>query len=217
MIQWLWNVLTAPTCVGCGKPVNRDGDWCTPCFTKAYAPHYIKSNEPYISRVLAATYYEGGIRTMMHDVKFHSRKERARGAAPFLHRLIMDDTYRDFWHFDYLIPVPTSEKKKADRGYNQVDLFFKDWSNDVFGPRWLDCLHKIDHTEAMWHLTKRERFQNLKGAFYGNDAYKSLIRHKNILLVDDIYTTGATVGEISKVLHQFQVKDIRVLTLAGSV
>ena len=123
--------------------------------------------------------------------------------------------------YDYIVPVPSSETKKKKRGYNQVDLFFKNWAYSLenIDKRyfvWLDCIYKFETSSDMWSLTHKERHQNIDNAFVINAEYKDTdFSTKRILIVDDIYTTGATIEAVAKVLRSYNPSRLDALTLAS--
>lgn len=81
---------------------------------------------------------------------------------------------------------------------------------------WLDCLYKMDTHKDMWRLTGTERLETVKHAFMWNREYnETIIKGKRILLVDDIYTTGATLESAGTVLRQYKPASIESLTLAS--
>ncbi len=238
MNNYFWSFLFPPTCPACGASVDKEGDWCPSCFLKANSLHLIEPEGSCIEKIWILGKYEGGLKTIIQDVKFRGKKERAHGAAPFLQEFlhILDNNVP----MDYIVPIPVSRKNKEKRGYNQVDLFFKEWAlQNSFS--WLDCLHKLDFTAPMWHLSKRDRFDNMKGAFLfkeklviermirepgllnrgkpieekiGKDP-EALFEGKHILLVDDVYTTGATLEAAAGILRGKGCKKIEALTLAS--
>ena len=103
-----------------------------------------------------------------------------------------------------------AKRKKAKRGYNQVDLFFLEWAHSLWeidrkNFKWLDCIYKFDTSRDMWGLTNKERHQNIDDAFVICADYKDIdFTNKNILIVDDIYTTGATIEAVAKVLQSIK-------------
>ena len=226
----LWDFLFPPVCPHCGAPVATQGDWCKACFTDLlhirHVPHKFLH---YVDDVCVLAEYRGGLKSMIYDVKFNEKKEQSKGAAPFLAsynfymkydtRSITGDNYKSV--YDYIVPVPSSEKKKAKRGYNQVDLFFRHWAqslekmdNNYF--IWLDCIYKFDTSNDMWALTNKERHQNIDDAFVIRAEYKNIeLINKSILIVDDIYTTGATIEAVAKVLRVYKPLKIDALTLAS--
>ena len=166
---------------------------------------------------------------MIYDVKFNEKKEQSKGAAPFLvsYNFYMKYNESNIVNsnckimYDYIVPVPSSEKKKAKRGYNQVDLFFFEWAHSLWeidrkNFKWLDCIYKFDTSRDMWGLTNKERHQNIDDAFVICADYKDIdFTNKNILIVDDIYTTGATIEAVAKVLQKHKALRVDALTLAS--
>ena len=123
--------------------------------------------------------------------------------------------------YDYIVPVLSSKEKKAKRGYNQVDLFFLEWAHSLLeinrkNVKFFDGIYKFDTSQDMWRLTNKERHQNIDDAFVVKAEYKDMeIADKNILIVDDIYTTGATIEAVTKVLRSYKPLKIDALTLAS--
>lgn len=112
--------------------------------------------------------------------------------------------------FDLVIPVPLHIKRLRERGFNQSLLLAKAIGKRRGIPVDPFTLKRSKWTEPQVNLSKRDRKMNVKGAF---DIYKD-VGGKRILLVDDVYTTGATVSECSKVLKKNGAKEVCILTLA---
>ncbi len=213
----LWDVLCPPTCIHCGKDVYTQGEWCDTCLQAVMHERCIIG--PKFSSLEwrdMRTDDMGGVKTMLHDIKFNGKKERALGAAPFLQRFTV--TCLDMKYVPTIVvPIPISESKRKQRGYNQVDVLFKNWVMQQ-GWNWVDLLVKLDGSKPMWALTKEERRKNMKGHFLVRpimvDAY--IDKEISILLVDDIYTTGATLLEATETIHAVLPKaKIKALTLAS--
>ena len=118
-------------------------------------------------------------------------------------------------NYDIIIPVPIYKKKKRIRGYNQTELIAREISSEVDGLEYCDdVLLKIIDTNVQSLLSKKERKSNIKDVFEVNYKYIEKIRDKRIILFDDIYTTGSTVNECSRILKKYGVSKILVLTLA---
>ena len=236
----LFDFLFPPVCPNCGTHVQQQGDWCDACFEEVLHVRQVPSK--LLSSLDSAWIladYRGGIKSMIYDVKFNEKKEQSKGAAPFLasYNLRMHD-YRPH----YVIPIPSSAEKKKVRGYNQVDLFFYDWvlsfsnSNRIDGRRsdgsvnggmeyntekevyykWFDCLYKMDTHKEMWSLSGSERHSTIDEAFmWKGTCDSSLLYDKRILLVDDIFTTGATLESAARILRMYHPQYIEALTLAS--
>jgi ComF family protein len=98
------------------------------------------------------------------------------------------------------VPVPLSKKKLRWRGFNQAEEIAKELANFLKIPLISDCLIKTKETKDQVELSEKERKENVKGAFYIKNKEK--IAGKNVLLVDDVFTTGATMEEAAKVLNE---------------
>ncbi len=99
-----------------------------------------------------------------------------------------------------------------ERGYNQSALIAKEIAKNIKEIKYLDTLKKVKNNQRQSTLKKEERKQNVKNVYEIQN--KQIIEGKRIILVDDIYTTGNTVNECSRVLKSNKVSDILVLTLA---
>lgn len=213
----LWDVLCPPTCIHCGKDVYTQGEWCDDCLQAVMHEHCIMGPKfSSLECIYILADYTGGIKTMLHDIKFNGKKERALGAAPFLQHFAV--TCSDMKYVPTIVvPIPISESKRKQRGYNQVDMLFKDWVGQQ-NWKWVDLLVKLDGSKPMWTLTKEERRKNMKGHFLVRSAMADSYVDKeiSILLVDDIYTTGATLLEAAETIHAILPRaNIKALTLAS--
>ena len=236
----LFDFLFPPVCPHCGAHVLQQGAWCDSCIDEVLHVRQVPSKLlSSLDSVWILADYQGGIKSMIYDVKFNEKKEQSKGAAPFLasYNLRMHE-YRPH----YVIPIPSSTEKKKVRGYNQVDLFFYDWvlsfsnSNRNDGRKnddiengftnydteedvyytWFDCLYKMDTHKEMWALSGSERHRTIDTAFMWNEACdSSLLYDKRILLVDDIFTTGATLESAARILKAYHPNYIEALTLAS--
>ena len=236
----LFDFLFPPICPHCGTHVQQQGDWCDACIEEVLHVRQVPSK--LLSSLDSAWIladYRGGIKSMIYDVKFNEKKEQSKGAAPFLasYNLRMHE-YRPH----YVIPIPSSIEKKKVRGYNQVDLFFYDWvvsfsnSNCINSRKkdssdnglmdchnenevcykWFDCLYKMDTHKEMWRLSGSERHSTIDKAFmWKKTCDPSLLYDKRILLVDDIFTTGATLESAARILRRYHPNYIEALTLAS--
>ena len=213
----LWDLLCPPTCIHCGKDVYTQGEWCDTCLQAVMHERCILGpKHSSLECIYILADYIGGIKTMLHDIKFNGKKERALGAAPFLQRFTV--TCLDMQYVPTIVvPIPISESKRKQRGYNQVDVLFKNWVMQQ-GWKWEDLLLKLDGSKPMWTLTKEERRKNMKGHFLVRPTMLGAYVDKeiSILLVDDIYTTGATLLEAAETIQAILPRaNIKALTLAS--
>jgi ComF family protein len=125
--------------------------------------------------------------------------------------------------FDVVIPVPLHAGKLRERGFNQAFLLVRDWTHMAkrlcikLPFRCIDrnILQRHNPTIAQTGLGKKERQKNIRGVF--NVKNKEKIIQKRILLVDDVYTTGATANECAKTLLAGGAARVDVLTLARTI
>ncbi len=169
-----------------------------------------KERKIYYDRILYFFEYKGIIRKLILKYKFQSQA--------YLNNLFSEIILRDensckvLEDYDLLIPVPMYEKKKKQRGYNQTELISKNVCEKLNIILDINSVIKIRNTKVQSTLSAEERKENLKNAFYVQNKEK--IKDKKIIVFDDIFTTGETVNEISKVLKKSGAKEILILILA---
>ena len=156
--------------------------------------------------------YQGIIRRMILDYKFNEEAYLYKTFVNFL--LKNKNFFEKLEKYDTIIPVPISNKRLKSRGYNQSLLLAREISrNTSFNLKLqTDCLIKVKDIIEQSKLNKEERAKNIQGVyelFNGKKLY-----NKKILLVDDIFTTGSTVNECSKVLRKANPKTIGIFTIA---
>ena len=170
----------------------------------------IKPRNKYFKELISIFKYEGIIRDKILQYKFEDKAYMYNTFAKII--LKNEKICGLLKKYDIIIPVPIHKKRKAQRGYNQTQLIASKISKYVEIKLCDDVLIKSKNTIAQSKLNKNKRKQNIKGAFKILNSEK--IQGKNILLFDDIYTTGSTVNECSKILTRAGAKRIGVLTIA---
>ena len=153
--------------------------------------------------------YDGIIRKKIIKYKFLN--------APYLYyffaSVILDDLklIEYIKKFDIIIPVPIHKKRKKKRGYNQSELIAKVISQKLDIQLQLNVLYKIRNNLPQSTLNQAERKYNAKNVYILKN--KELIENKNILIFDDIYTTGNTVNECSKILKMAGAKEKEIMEI----
>lgn len=112
---------------------------------------------------------------------------------------------------DIIIPVPMYKKKQSQRGYNQTELITK-ILQEKSGIKEEKVLLKVKNTKTQSLLEINERKHNIENSFCIKNS--EIVKNKNVIIFDDIYTTGATVNEISKLLKDANAKEVFVLVIA---
>ena len=204
----------SPICSTCGVVFeSREGEDhdCGECLN---APKRFK-----IAR--SAGVYDKVLMAAIHCLKY---KEKIQLARPLGVLLFM--AFCRYWNkgnINLIVPVPLHKRKFRSRGFNTSFLFVKEWAfitkalNGALPviPVAGDILVRKRWTEPQTGLGRKERLQNIKNAFGVRDTSK--IKGEKILLVDDVYTTGATANECAKVLMRAGAARVDVLTLARAM
>lgn len=154
--------------------------------------------------------YEGIIRNIILNYKFNEKPYLYKSFVNFFNKY--QKRYLQFNFYDIIIPIPISKKRLKQRGYNQSYLLAKEIANTLNIRLETQLLVKVKDNIAQSTLSKIERIQNTTG------VYKTLnnerIINKNILLIDDIYTTGSTAEECCKILKLAGANNIDIFTIA---
>jgi len=205
LIDSLFAILFPPRCLICRK--TGDEALCPNCISK------IKRIPCQNDEARSVGVYEGVLRTAIKKLKFKSKKKLARPLAFLLVEYL--NNWAPSETIDYIVSVPLSKKRLRSRGFNQVDLLADVVSGELNIPFASDLLLRTKETKPQFELKREERFKNLKGAFEVSNTGN--VKGKNILLLDDILTTGSTVSECAKVLKEAGASKICVLTLARAI
>lgn len=154
--------------------------------------------------------YEGLIRKLIIDYKFH---EKSYIYETFVNFILKDEKiFKKLKTYDTIIPVPISKQRMKERGYNQSLLLARKISYVLHIALETKCLVKIKNVTEQSKLNKEERQQNIQSVYELKNG--EILNNKQILLIDDIYTTGSTVNECSRILQQANPKKIDVFVLA---
>lgn len=204
------NELYPKQCIICGKLYNDE--ICNKCYkTLEILVKSQKYENKSFNEHIYLFKYEGKIRNLIIDYKFNDKAYLSN----FFTKIIIknEKICRKIKSYDIIIPVPIHKKRKNERGYNQSELIAKKIAKNINELELvIDCLIKEKNTVAQSTLTKQQRKQNVKQVYKLENKEK--IQNKKIILIDDIYTTGSTVEECSKILKQNGAKEILILTIA---
>ncbi len=190
-------------CIICGKPLEKDSK-INKCYSCLIQPHYF-------SKTISVVEYKGIIKKAIYKFKYGKKPYMSKAfGALILDRLLENDI--DEHDIDIIVPVPLHRIKLIKRGFNQAEVLGKYISNVLDIPLSVNNLVRKNRTSRQNKLDKLERQKNIEGAF--KVRKKELFKDMSILLVDDIFTTGATVDECSKILLNAGAKEIKVLCIA---
>ena len=150
------------------------------------------------------------IRNIILNYKFNDKSYLYKTIVNFL--LKNEKFFKILKSYDTIIPVPISQKRYKERGYNQSYLIAKEMAKRLEIQCDKDTLIKTKNVIEQSKLNKEERQKNIEGVYKLRN--QKMLQNKKILLIDDIYTTGSTVKECSKVLSKAKPKKIGVFTIA---
>lgn len=184
-------------CLRCGRAMKNMADYCDYCQNHKYAFDFARA--PFV--------YENEVVNLVHKLKYGGGKYLAEVMAEFM----ADEYYESGFDADIVTFVPMHEKKKHKRGYNQAEEIARALSGILELPL-VDVLDRVKLTDNLAKLGKAERAEAIDGAIALNPGVK--VKRKKILLVDDVFTTGATSNECARVLKRAQSSKIFVLTFA---
>jgi ComF family protein len=186
-------------CDHCGRKTNQSYNYCIEC--KAYPTAYEKARSVFC--------YENDIVKLISGFKNNNKRYLAENFSDFFLPLY----YKYFFRTDLIAFVPMQNVDEKVRGYNQSELLAIKLAVKVNKMVLYGVIEKVKPTKNQKNLNRNERLNNLKGAFSIKKCKE--IAGKNILLIDDILTTGATAHTISEKLLKAGAKCVNVLTIAS--
>lgn len=163
----------------------------------------------YFNKAISALEYTGIVKDAIYKFKY---KNKAYMYKMFGYMLIKSLKEEDIQDIDLIVGVPLHKKKKIKRGFNQAYLLGKYIGKELDVKVDKKSLVRIKETSTQNKLNKTSRLLNIKNAFKVKN--EELFKDKKVLLIDDIFTTGSTVNECSKVLMKAGAKEVVVLTIA---
>ena len=227
------DLLLPPLCLGCRAPLISHDALCVTCWqgidfirqplcdrlglpmpfdpgggrlisaAAAAAP-------PDYDRARAVAHYGGTMRTLVHALKFEDRQELRRLLGRLLHeagRELLTDA-------DLIVPVPLSRWRLFSRRFNQAALLGGELARLTALPHAPLVLQRTKRTKSQVGLTRRQRRENMAGAFAVEQRRKAKISGRRVLLIDDVVTTGATVSACARALKRAGAIRVDVLALA---
>ena len=211
MLAYLWGLLFPPKCVLCGS-VLKDGeqDLCKVCRVEAPLFPNRKRKLQFLDSFAAVWYYEKNIRRSLLRFKFYGKRSYAKSYGRLLAMELLNE-HPD--GFDILTWVPISPLRKLRRGYDQVELIAKAVGTEL-GVEPVPLLIKNRSNPPQARITgEARRRANVLGVYALRED--AAVHGKKIVLLDDILTTGATMGEAARVLLTAGAKEIHGAAVAA--
>ena len=206
--------ISAPMCTCCGIPFKSRQDQnhlCGDCIT-----HPKK-----FRMARAAMACDQQLMVLIHRFKYASKTQLASPLGGMMLSIFMQQWEGE--KIDLILPIPLHPQKFRSRGFNQSYLLIHSWKAVASAmhialpdiPIHTDVLIRSKATVPQTGLNRRQRLKNVKGVF--SLRFPEKIYDKKLLVVDDVYTTGATVNECARILLKFGAEQVDVLTLARAI
>lgn len=213
-------------CLVCETPINTDNFWlCQDCidgFTINYADtckvclnftindicNHCQLKPPYYDNMIATYFYTKPLSTFLHKLKYNKKIQYSRILAQLFYKTIIKQVQQ---LPDIVIPVPIHTNKLLQRGFNQSEellKYFKNWHNIK-----IVSAIKLNHTTNQVGLNLSTRVKQMAGSFH----LHANLDNKNIAIVDDVVTTGATVNELAKLCKRLGAKHIQIWCLLRTI
>lgn len=189
-----------PRCKKCGKPVRfQEQEYCHDCERMHF----------YYEQGKSIWLHQKPVSTSIYQFKYHNKRIFATYYAEEMYRLY--GKWLRQCRIDVIIPVPLHKKRKRKRGYNQATILAQELGKRSGIPINQKAVVRVGRTTPQKVLNRQQRRRNLKNAFkvtkYWNKA-------RNVLIIDDIYTTGSTIDALAQILKEKGAEKVWFLTIS---
>jgi len=195
-----------PFCANCGRHLalqdleKNTCPSCSRCETNFY-----------FDRAFSPCKYTGTVKKLIHEFKYSGKDYLGKPLGKLMHAFIRDYQL-PIEYLDFLVPIPLHKSRQREREFNQAEILSYEVAREFDKKILANGLIRIKPTKTQTELTFRERCQNVEKSFAVTKP--ELIKGTNLLLIDDVLTTGATSSEAAKCLKEAGAKKVLLLTLA---
>lgn len=213
-VKYIFDFFLPRFCPGCNKKLLTDENpVCIECLSSILIADEIRLEDEYdrnfsSSKIIKDFYSrfvfetDKTLQSVIHALKYQKKFK----LGMYLGEILSEGIKTRNWQVDLIVPVPIHPLKKVERGYNQSDYIVKGLSKSLNIPYSTKLIKRTRHTESQTKLKMKARAQNVADAFVVRNP--KIISGKNILIVDDIITTGATIQECGRVLVKGGAKTV---------
>lgn len=187
-------------CQKCGEKIDGEYNVCLNC----------KTNFRDFDRNFSVFEYSGLAKEMVWKLKYENKKYLAKTMAHFLAEKVISENIT----FDILTCVPTGKQTRRKRGYNQAQLLAQELAKLLNCKADFSVLYRVKENTSQVELSAIERAKNIENSFIV--VNKQAVKGKTVLVVDDVLTTGATMGECAKMLKKAGANKVFGLTFANT-
>ncbi|MEO0101532.1 MAG: ComF family protein [candidate division WOR-3 bacterium] len=227
LFSHLLNFFYPPICPGCGKEFEEEENLlCLTCYQRLFTsslavcprcgrpvPYFKRCGECRpklnLSRIRALGLYQEPFKGILEEFKYYGKVRLGRILGDALSLLLSYDPVLK--RSDFLVPIPLHPARRRERGYNQSEILARRVAERTKIPIAF-CLQRRKNTKSQVDISPEKRFENIEGAFTLRAGYE--IKGKEITLIDDVTTTGATLSAAAKVLRENGAKEVYGLVVA---
>ncbi|MBR5230349.1 MAG: ComF family protein [Firmicutes bacterium] len=224
-IHWLFPMATY--CLCCGKYINSSRSYCIcdHCIRHINWGHVeidLRKEGHRLGRPSCLDSARGCMkyglyeRRLIFDLKYDGRTYVSRAIAAIMYDRIMSDpaALSQLAKADLIVPVPMFKEKEKERGFNQAAKMARHLASYMKKQQCSDMLLRRRATAAQRSITGAERYANMEGAFWVNPRREGDLKGKTVILVDDVYTSGATAHHCGAALKKAGAAEVHFLGLA---
>jgi ComF family protein len=226
MIRSLMHMFFPALCAACGQPLHSSERMiCFGCRYRLPRTHFHLQRGNPIEQIFwgrvplkaASAYYyfrkEGRVQRLLHQLKYKGAAELGREVG----RMYGRDLSRSpvFSSATLVVPVPLAAEKQRIRGYNQSTVFAEGIAERLQLDMQAEGLRKIQHNETQTRKSRYARWENVSGIYQVNTSMN--MHGKNVLLVDDVVTTGATLESCARALLQSGAESVSIACIAAAL
>jgi len=194
--QALFQPIAGTICKTCGTPTRQEVERCVSCYGKAF--HFTHNHATFV--------YDDIVRDLLLDLKFNQKKQIAESLGKVWAQYVTELPENTI-----LVPLPLHRQKQKERSFNQAEILALHISQALNIPM-QNALVRIVDTPPQSGLHPRQRVENIAGAFARAPGISAT--GKNYIIIDDIYTTGASLNECAKVLMEAGAATVSCMTLS---
>lgn len=193
--------LTGKLCLHCGEPITGQGKYCLRCKDLSFK----------CDKVVSPFIYDGIAKKFVVGLKYNNKKYYADCLAEYMAIAFK----KELLPCDLVVCIPLCNKRLKERGYNQSELIAIPFAKGIEKEFDGTILERVKETPTQTKLTFEERQKNISKAFKVHNKQK--VKDKIIVIVDDVYTTGATILECAKTLKQAGAKTVYGVTACHTI
>lgn len=195
------NPIKGARCFRCSRPLlDEKQEFCYDCSRKRHV----------YNQGISVFRYQSPVAESLYQLKYHARKEY--GVFYGNYAAVYAKNQIETWKIEAVIPIPLHPSRLCKRGYNQAEVIAKVLGEKLGVLVVTDAVKRIKKTKPLKELSPQERKNSLKMAFAPGKNQK---HWENVLIIDDIYTTGSTIDAVSRILKETGIaKNVYFLTIA---